>query len=289
MRDPFRPPPDLEEAFRRLCAPFGGSSVVQTILPAREQEYLLLFPGFVYVVSSWAPLVDLTEHGYEPGSVYSLYDHRLRFLYAERCDGTWGKREHDRELLTRSDHGSYVHICFRTRLGPKLGIFWIATRPEPERWRYMLDLWQYHAERARPKLDRHEIFFETYCLPTRPLRFYFLPGRFEERLTPEQIRDHPDVQVQEVDPPYPLVAYPETSGWITFYQGDDLVVLSEVRGNGVRRLRTGPGKSLYVHLGREPALAPHPVQGDYLGQLSGSAWAGSEPLVSVTATLKLAE
>lgn len=287
---PYKPPKDLVQIHNRLCAPFGGVAEVAKFLPAKDQEYLLLFPGWVYRVSVWKPLVNLTEHGYVPDTVYTVFGPDMRYLYSERSsDGFFGRREHDVQLLSQSQHCSFVHIRFTTLVGPTMGILWIAAQKTPAEKRYQMDLWNRKAEANRRQIKEHELFFFTDCLPRRPIRSYFLPGRWNQQLLPSTIRDSENAFVQEHDPFHPIVLYPVQDGWLTFEQDGVLVVMRDARGTGVRRLRVGPACSLFTQVTNDRLSAPHPTHRDNPSRFTGSSWAGADPFMRLEATLGLAE
>lgn len=288
-RNRFKPPDDLAYTFQRMCAPFGGPQELSH-RPTHELEYLLMFPGFVYVSSVWAPQVDLKEHGYLPDSPYVILDSNLSYLYTERAvDGFFGLREHDQELLKQAEHGDFVHIRFTSQLGPELGVLWLATKLPPERRRYQIDRWEHEVTAQQRRLNEHELFFHTTCLGPQVIESFFLPGRWEEQYLPSNIIAHPDAERQEHDPAHPIILYPRTGGWLTFQQDGSLVVMREAKGQGTRRLRTGPACSLFLHLDNRLLPAPHPVYRDSPTRFSGSDWSGTDPYLHLEATLDRAD
>lgn len=286
VRNLYKPPDNLRDSLKILTEPFGGVEEALRLLPTSKVDYLLVFPGFIYVTSEWKPLVDLRQHDYLAGSVYTVYDAEMRHLYSERSpDGYFGRREHDKELLRSVRHGMFVHLQLMTVAGPRLGILWIARRKSPRQLEQELQRLRYNAEKVQTLPQQHELMFDTRCLEPLPLDSYFLQGRWEQQLSPSRIREHPDATRLTHPASTPFFLYPQQDGWLTFFQGDRLAVLQDSRGEGVRRLRTGPACSLFVQTTNINVAAPHPVANDVAGRLTGSTWAASDSFLHVQATL----
>lgn len=141
---------------------FGGSKVVQNLLPLDQLTYICAFPGKVFVSAPWlidSEPIDLREVGYQVGSVYYVLNRLGERLYSETCDGFF-QSERCINLIQSAYHGEYFHILFESEKGRQLVLLWVAKEMQPKEQLGLLEVLR-QEKQLLAMLPASEIVLET--------------------------------------------------------------------------------------------------------------------------------
>lgn len=261
-----RVPNQFHSYLDRISEAFGGFDQVLNLLPDRDLEYLLTFPGFIHVVKPWAPLIDLREYGYQIDAPYTLLDEHFRFLKRGVApNGFFGSLSAEVDTLVRASHGSFLHIRFESATQPVLGLLWVCNKLSPQQIKNQVSVWESQQIQRRRQLTVNEFFLSTqFLLPDDIVRVSFLPGIYRERFDSDGIINHPNVSVSLHRADTKIVYfYPQQSGWCLFevLRGSErsILELTETAGTGLERFKLTLAGTYFLELHNRATTVRYPT------------------------------
>jgi hypothetical protein len=234
---------------------FGDINNVLQLLTDADLEYLVTFPGFVVVVKAWYPTVELTDFGYRPGTVYTVMDNKLRYLYQRASStGLFGDDDAEVEVLFNAQHGSFLHIHFYTDTGPTIGLLWICNQLESEKIKARIGQWVAERNSLLSFSLPNELFVSCrYLLPTDEVIIQFVPGAWTEPLSKDAIAASRDIQVSvHRGSDQTIYLQPFQSGWWSFLLVRDGVTaqldLANLQGSGLLKVLRSKYDTWFINL-----------------------------------------
>jgi hypothetical protein len=163
--------------------------------------------------------------------------------------GRFGVNPEDQELVTSRPHGSLVQVLYDGSLGPVTGLLLICNQRPPAYRQAQVRRWLAEVETAPLPSDSHELFLYVECLRREaPITVSFVPGSWSQQLGYTQILHHPEAHHYNHPGHAPLALSFARSGWLTFSQLGTQLVIRDLRGKGLRRLRESSDCTYYLQL-----------------------------------------
>lgn len=221
-------PAALLPQLERLAVPFGGAAALETRLSEQQLETILLFPGFIRVISPWALEFDLRDHGFIAGGLYSIYNSRFELVYqALSPNGLFGPQPQDAEFAVRAPHAGFGYLCFADAAGnQQVGLIWVCNELTSQQRQRRVHAWERLVQDALalvklpfglPVGQRLNPTLDPAITAATTIKFWFLKSSdFSGTPTRAQVKAHPNAIVHSQAADRPLTLYLQEDGWLMF-------------------------------------------------------------------------